>query len=66
VLFTLQLDFADIAYVVLGAAYVALRVVHTAVHIGSNTVRLRFNVFLLSCAVLWAIWLRLGWQVLVA
>ena len=66
VLFTLQLGLADIAYVALGAAYVLLRVLHTAVHIGSNTVRLRFNVFLLSCAVLWAIWLRLLWQVLVA
>lgn len=65
VLFTLQLGLADIAYVALGAAYVLLRIVHTAVHIGSNTVRLRFNVFLLSCAVLWAIWLRLLWQVLV-
>lgn len=66
VLFTLQLGLADIAYVALGAAYVLLRVLHTAVHIGSNTVRLRFNVFLLSCAVLWVIWLRLVWQVLVS
>ncbi|MDP2715697.1 MAPEG family protein [Rheinheimera sp.] len=64
VLFTLQLGLADLAYVVLGAAYVLLRILHTAVHIGSNTVRLRFNVFLLSCVVLWAIWLRLVWQVL--
>lgn len=64
VLFTLQLGLADVAYVALGAAYVLLRIVHTAVHIGSNTVRLRFNVFLLSCAVLWVIWLRLVWQVL--
>jgi len=66
VLFTLQLGLADAVYVALGAAYVLLRIVHTAVHIGSNTVRLRFNVFLLSCAVLWVIWLRLVWQVLVA
>ena len=66
VLFTLQLGLADIGYLVLGGCYVALRVLHTIVHIGSNTVRLRFNVFLLSCAVLWAIWLRLVWQALVA
>lgn len=65
VLFTLQLGLADLAYVVLGAAYVLLRVLHTVVHIGSNTVRLRFNIFLLSCVLLWAIWLRLAWQVLV-
>lgn len=64
VLFTLQLGLADLAYVVLGAAYVLLRILHTAVHTGSNAVRLRFNVFLLSCVVLWAIWLRLVWQVL--
>ncbi len=66
VLFTLQLGLADIVYVVLGAAFVLLRVVHTWVHVGSNNVRLRFNVFLLGCAVLWAIWLRLLWQVLAA
>lgn len=64
VLFTLQLGLADAAYVALGAVYVVLRVLHTVVHIGSNTVRLRFNVFLLSCVVLWAIWLRLLWQLL--
>lgn len=64
VLFTLQLGVADMIYVVLGAAFVALRVLHTVVHIGTNHVRTRFNVFLLGCAVLWAIWLRLLWQVL--
>jgi len=66
VLFTLQLGLADMGYVVMGAAYVLLRLVHTFVHIGSNNVRMRFNVFLLGCVVLWAIWLRLVWQVLVA
>ncbi len=64
VLFTLQFGLADVAYVLLGAAFVALRIVHTLVHIGSNKVRLRFNIFLLGCVVLWAIWLRLLWQVL--
>ena len=66
VLFTLQLGVADVIYVGLGAAFVLLRVVHTLVHVGSNKVRLRFNVFLLGCVVLWAIWLRLVWQVLAA
>ncbi|WP_027672808.1 MAPEG family protein [Rheinheimera baltica] len=66
VLFTLQLGLADMGYVVMGAAFVLLRLVHTFVHIGSNNVRMRFNVFLLGCVVLWAIWLRLVWQVLVA
>lgn len=64
VLFTLQLGLADLGYVLLGAAFVLLRIMHTLIHIGSNHVRSRFNVFLLGCAVLWAIWLRLAWQVL--
>ncbi|MEH8021191.1 MAPEG family protein [Rheinheimera metallidurans] len=66
VLFTLQLGLADTAYVALGAAFVFLRVLHTFIHIGTNNVRLRFNVFLLGCAVLWAIWLRIMWQVCLA
>ena len=66
VLFTLQLGLADLGYVLLGAAFVLLRIMHTVIHIGSNHVRSRFNVFLLGCAVLWAIWLRLVWQALVA
>jgi hypothetical protein len=66
VLFTLQLGFADLGYVVLGTAFVLLRVMHTVVHIGSNNVRLRFNIFLLGCLALWLLWLRLAWQVLVA
>lgn len=65
VLFTLQLGLADMIYVALGTAFVALRVLHTVVHVGTNHVRTRFNVFLLGCVVLWAIWLRLLWQVLV-
>ncbi|WP_240222187.1 MAPEG family protein [Rheinheimera hassiensis] len=65
VLFTLQLGFADLGYAVLGAAFVLLRVLHTVVHIGSNNVRLRFNIFLLGCLALWLLWLRLAWQVLV-
>lgn len=66
VLFTLQLGLADLAYVILGAFYVVLRIIHTLVHIGSNKVRLRFNVFLFSCVVLWGIWLRLLVQLFLA
>jgi hypothetical protein len=39
---------------------VALRLLHTVVHITSNHVRLRFNLFLLSCIVLWAFWIRIA------
>lgn len=66
VLFTLHFGLADIIYVVLGAVYVALRVLHMLIHTGGNNVRQRFSVFLLSCVVLWAIWLRLAVQVLMA
>lgn len=66
VLFTLQLGVVDLGYVLLGAAFVLLRVLHTLIHIGSNKVRLRFAIFLLGCVALWLLWLRLAWQVLVA
>lgn len=66
VLFTLQFGLADLAYVILGALYVLLRVLHSLIHIGSNKVRLRFNVFLFSCVVLWGIWLRLLVQLFLA
>ena len=66
VVFTLQLGLADVAYVILGAFFVVLRIIHTVVHIGSNNVRLRFNVFLFGCVVLWGIWLRLAAQVVMA
>ena len=66
VLFTVQAGLADSLYLLLGALFVLLRVVHTIIHIGSNHIRARFSVFLLGCVVLWAIWLRLAWQVLAA
>lgn len=59
VLFIMQFALADLGFVLLAAAFVVLRVMHTAVHIGSNNVRLRFRVFLLGCLVLWVMWLRL-------
>ncbi|MGI5308752.1 MAPEG family protein [Rheinheimera sp. WS51] len=64
-LFILQSGLADLAYVIMACGYLLLRVWHTIVHIGSNNVRLRFNVFLASCALLWLIWLRFAWQLLV-
>lgn len=66
VLFTLQYGLADLTFVILGGLFVLLRYVHTWVHIGRNVVRLRFNVFLLGCFVLWLIWLRLIWLICLA
>ena len=46
--------------VALAWGYVALRFVHTAIHLGSNKVLLRFRVFALSWLVLLAFWVTLG------
>ena len=45
-------------------AYVALRVVHSAIHCGYNRVMHRFYAFLASNLVLWALWAWLGWRLL--
>lgn len=60
VLFTLHFGLADLVFVLLAALFVALRLLHTVVHITSNHVRMRFNLFLLSCVVLWSFWIRLA------
>ena len=46
--------------VALAWAYVALRMVHSAIHLGSNKVRWRFRVFAASWVVLLAFWIILG------
>ena len=58
VVLVLQFQLADVVFVLIGALYVALRLLHSIVHITSNHVRRRFNLFLLSCVVLWAFWIR--------
>lgn len=70
VLFYLALAVAAIAGLVtplslgLAWAYVALRVVHSAIHCGYNRVMHRFYAFLASNLVLWALWAWLGWRLL--
>jgi len=70
VLFYLALVVAAIAGLVtplslgLAWAYVALRVVHSAIHCGYNRVMHRFYAFLASNLVLWALWAWLGWRLL--
>ena len=59
VLFIIQFGLADLTFLLLGAAFVILRIAHTVVHIGSNTLRPRFRLFVLGCVVLWVIWGRL-------
>lgn len=62
-LVTLQQHVTDWVFLVLAAVYVGLRLLHSVVHVTSNQVRQRFNLFLFSCVVLWAYWLRLLWMI---
>ena len=48
----------DATQVALAWAFVALRAVHAAIHIGWNDVRFRFFAYLSGCLVLVAIWVR--------
>jgi hypothetical protein len=45
------------AQVALAWAFVALRLVHTVIHIGPNTIRTRARVYVASSAMLFAMWL---------
>jgi hypothetical protein len=59
VLLILQQQQADLVYVCIAGLFVAMRGLHAFVHVTSNHVRARFNLFLASCVVLWVLWLRL-------
>ncbi len=51
-------DAASLIAIVLAWAYVALRFVHSYVHLTSNVIGLRFRVFALSTLVLLALWVN--------
>ena len=53
---TMALDLTDAVLVNLAWAYVALRVVHSVIHIGINNVHFRLGAFALSAAVLVTMW----------
>ena len=53
------------AYVVLAWTYVALRIVHSAIHCTYNKVMHRLRAFIASFVVLGAIWALLAWDLLV-
>jgi hypothetical protein len=48
---------AGVAQVCLAWIYVALRAIHSAIHLGRNDIRQRFRVYLASVAVLAAMWI---------
>jgi len=54
----------DVVIVVLAWIYVALRYVHSFIHISYNRVMHRFYAFILSSFVLFALWMRLGWIII--
>ena len=53
----------DLPYLVIAWAWVALRVIHTAIHLTYNRVYHRFLVFVASAGVLIVLVVRVGWQV---
>jgi hypothetical protein len=60
ILLALNLMLQDSILVVLAWSYVASRYLHSFIHITYNQVMHRFTVFIFSCFVLLAIWIRLG------
>lgn len=61
VIFVLQMT--DSFYLAAGWAYVFLRCLHSFIHCTYNRIMHRFYAFLLSSVVLWAIWVRIGYQI---
>ena len=57
------LSLVDPIYVALGWAYVVFRATQSAVALTYNSVLHRGIAYLISCVVLWAIWLRLAYQI---
>ena len=66
VILALILMLQDNILVFLAWIYVASRYVHSFIHITYNEVMHRFTVFIFSCFVLLAMWMRLGWIIVQA
>ncbi len=56
----------DPIYLALAWAYVAARLVHSAIHCTYNRVMHRLSAFLASLTLLWIVWARIAWDLLVA
>ena len=56
----------DPFYVGAGWAFVALRCIHSFIHCTYNRIMHRFIAYALSSFILWALWLRLTWQLFAA
>ncbi len=54
----------DTTYLVLATAFVVLRHAHSLIHVTYNRVMHRFGVYILSSLILWALWVRIGTQII--
>ncbi len=54
----------DLVFTGLAWAYVGLRIVHSGIHLTYNRVVHRFAVYVISCFILAAMWLRIGARIL--
>lgn len=57
-------DQANVVLVGLSWVYVGLRYIHSYIHLTSNIVIRRFRIYVLSCLVLFTIWVIFGLQLL--
>lgn len=64
-LLALQLNSASTLVAILACVFVITRIIHSIIHLGSNSVRARFKVFLSGCICVFSIWLAMIWRVLV-
>lgn len=56
----------DELYLWLAWVFVVFRYAHSLIHIIYNRVTHRFVVYFISTAMLWVMWLRISWQLIVA
>lgn len=59
----LQLNAAGYVFVALAWGFVISRVIHSIIHLGSNSVKLRYYSFLLGCLLVLTMWVLLVMQV---
>lgn len=57
---SLAIDFVSSTMVMLGWAFVVLRIVHSLIHITYNRVMHRFSVYIISSLFVWAMWVVLA------
>ena len=63
-LIALALMLQEAVLVTFAWLYVLLRAAHSFIHVSYNTVMHRFTIYVFSCVVLFALWMRLGWLIL--